>query len=1249
MSNPVSIKLFPLLFLGLIGFASSSIAARSEPSALATNDASALWRDVQESAIAARGARWIQPQKARTVILDYPALQARLTPAPMERTLAINDSRVTLSLPMPGGGFAEFAMVESPIMEAALAAKFPNIRTYAGKGLHDPSASLRLDVTPIGFHAQVLTPAGDFFIDPYQINDNSHYVVYFRKDHGESNKHYQCDTHGEDFHLAPNVLSDLQRNPAGANLRTYRIAVAATPSYTNSFGGTVGNGLSGVVTMVNRVSGVYEREIALRLIVVANNDAIIYTTANPGPLPDPPNSPSSQIQTTINNAIGFANYDIGHAVGGSGGGGAVTPLGNVCGTQKAQGYTALNPPRGDIFDIDFVAHELGHQLGGSHTWFGCGGGGQWTQTSAMEPGSGTTIMAYAGICPDNLAPNSDAYFHARSFTQIFQVMENGGAGNGNTVCGTVTATGNTPPNIAAPSNLTIPKQTPFQLTAVGSDANAADILSYNWEQVDTGTPSAPPSTTGANGTAPLFRSFNASLSPTRIFPSLPYILNNANVPPTNISLPPAAGSFFPAEILPNPASGTRLMNFRITARDNAVNGGGLRHAEMQVTATSSAGPFSVGNIGTALTGGATQAVTWTVANTDVAPVSTSLVNILFSQDGGYSFSTLLANAPNNGAASVTIPNVTTNGGRIRVEAAIGTGISPGNTWFDITDSNFQITASGPGISPSAISATATGAIATSQGSPAPVAVAIASIAGGTAPYTANAAIYPPIPEITLQNVQVAGNSVSATAFASCLIAAPNSPSFRSYPAVLRVTDSAGRLASTVFPVNVSNNLLPSMGTFANQIVGRGNTVSVSPSTAPSDPNGNFAAVSVSPVTLPGGGTISVNASTGQVTVATTNATTIGSYTVKVSALDSCNAAAVSTFTVSVTSVNPVLQFNSNVVTTGNAVIEPNECNRLNINLGNVGGGGATGISSVLSSTTPGINIVTPASPYPNIAPAGTGVNTIAYEVSSAASLTCGSTINFTQTVNYAGAVSPSVFNFSLPVGQTAAQNYTITTSENASAVLGSALVPGSQDDDITVPLALPATFAFSIYGTPVTQLRVDTNGILGFNALSGASSAGNGPLPAGIFSTPSLVAHWDDLDGSPGATTGGGVYTSESGVAPNRIFNIEWRMTRYRDNAVATAPTIIFTVRLYETTNLMEIVYTNVVGNNGQTNGTNGDSATIGVQAAASGTQFTQFSNDTASLAAGRKLTFIREAGVCNIGPGVCTDPATIIFRNGFE
>ena len=232
------------------------------------------------------------------------------------------------------------------------------------------------------------------------------------------------------------------------------------------------------------------------------------------------------------------------------------------------------------------------------------------------------------------------------------------------------------------------------------------------------------------------------------------------------------------------------------------------------------------------------------------------------------------------------------------------------------------------------------------------------------------------------------------------------------------------------------------------------------------------------------------------------------------------------------------------------------------------------------------------------------------------------------------------------MGQSAAQNYTIATSEGAAAAPGVMLVAGSQTDDTTSPVTLPAGFVFSVYGSPLTQLSADTNGILGFNAASGSSNAGNGPLPAGIYATPSLVAHWDDLDGSLGSTNGGGIYTAVSGNAPNRIFDIEWRMTRYRANAVPTDPSINFTVRLYETTNLIEVVYTTVSGDAG---GSNGSSATIGVQAASSGTQFTQFSNNTATLAAGRKLTFTRAAAVCNVGPGVCTDPATIIFKNGFE
>ena len=1215
---------------------------------LLTSDPNGLWRHISAEDIASRGEKWIEPQKARTVQLDYPGLQALLLRAPMERIEIVDQGALTISLPMPNGGFAEFALVESPIMEAALGAKYPGIKTYAGKGLHDPSALLRLDVTPIGFHAQVLSPRGDFYIDPFQISDNKHYVVYFRKDHTDASKQYQCGTHGEDILGATqSALFAAQRNPAGAALRTYRIAIAATPTFTNSFGGTVANGLSGLVTLVNRVSGVYEREIAVRLMLVANNDLIVYTTANPGPLPDPPNAPSSQIQTTINDAIGFANYDIGHAVGGGGGGGAITPLGNVCGTQKAQGFTALNPPRGDIFDIDFVAHELGHQLGGSHTWFGCGGGGQWTQTSAMEPGSGTTIMAYAGICADNVLPNSDAYFHARSFTQIFQNSENGGAGNGNTVCGTVTATGNTPPSVTAPANFTIPKQTPFQLTALGSDVNASDQLSYNWEQVDTGTPSAPPSSTGDNGTAPLFRSFNASLSPTRIFPSLKFILDNANVAPATVSYPPAGGAFLPAEILPNPSTGTRVMKFRVTARDNAIGGGGLRHAEMQVTAAASSGPFSVNNLRGGVSGGSTFAVTWAIAGTDQAPVSTTLVNILISLDAGYTFTVLSANTANDGSEVVTIPNAATNAARIRVEAANGTGISAGNTWFDVTDSNFVITT----VTGTAVTAAAAGPISTSQGAPTPASVSVAIISGGTAPYTASAAIYPAIPEISIENLIVSGSNVSASARAACQIAAPNSPSFRSYPAVLRILDSSGSSASTVFNVNVSNNIIPTIGTFANQTIVRGNSVSVSPSAAPADANGNFQEVRVSPSTLPGGGTVTVNPNSGAVTINTTAATTIGSYLIKVIAFDSCGAGGVATIQATVSSNEPVLQFNSNTITSGNAIIEPNECNTLNIALGNIGASAATGVSSVLSSNTAGVSIAAANSAYPNIAGGGSSVNSTAYQISSAASLACGSSINLTQTVTFAGAGAPTIFNFTLPVGQPAASNYAIATSEGAPAAPGATLVAGSQDDDTTVPITtLPADFAFSIYGTPVTLLRADTNGILGFNATTGASSAGNGPLPAGIFSTPSLVAHWDDLDGSTNATIGGGVYTAVSGTAPNRIFDIEWRMTRYIPNAVLGPPTIVFTVRLYETSNLIEIVYTNVVGNIGQNNsaGSNGVSATIGIQAAPNGTQLTQFSFDTASLAANRKLSFTRAAGSCQQGPGVCVDPGTI-FRDGFE
>jgi hypothetical protein len=1234
MSNQFFFKAALVLLVSLLG--TSAFAEES------------LWRDVDPDQIASRGQRWVVPQQARTVELDIAALRTLLQRAPMEGQLPTRASTSILSLPMPDGQFARFALVESPVMEAGLALKFPQIRTFAGQGLDDPGATLRLDVTHRGFHAQVLSAGGEIYIDPYQFHDEFHYVVYSRRGFGDSGKQYQCGTHETDPQH-PAALPELAgvgvpNNPAGTSLRTYRVAIAATSSYTNAFGGTVADGIAGLTTLVNRLTGIYEREFALRLVLVANNDLIVYTNANVGPIGTSPTGPNPVIQTTIDNAIGFANYDLGHAVGGSGGGGAITPLGNVCGTSKARGFTSLNPPRGDIFDVDFVAHELGHQLGGSHTWNGCGGGGQWTATSAMEPGSGSTIMAYAGICPDNLLPNSDAYFHARSFTQIWQILNNGGSGNGNTVCGTTAPTGNDPPDLTAPANMTIPERTPFQLSAVATDPNAGDVVTYNWEQVDTGAQGSP-SSTGDNGTAPLFRSFPASTSPTRIFPSLRYILDNANQPPATISLPPASGSFLPAEILPNPATGTRVMNFRVTARDNRAGGGGLRHsANVQVTAVADVGPFLVDNVSGTQTGGGTLAVAWSVANTDQAPISTSQVNILISLDGGYTFETLLAGTANDGAQTVTLPNVDSSRARIKVEAANGTGITAGNTYFDISDSNFQISAGGTPVSVNVSTAPAD-LIATQQGSPAPAARNIATIAGGVAPFTVAADTYPPNPELTILNLQVSGTTVSATAAASCQIAAPNPPSFRTYPAVLRVVDSGGSQASAVFPINVSNNSIPTLGTYATRSVAAGASTTASPSAAPADANNNQTSVVVSPTTLPGGGTVSV-APNGDVSIATTAGTTLGEYPITVSVNDSCGARTSKSFILRVLSPNPLLTIGTTTVTSGNGFLEPRECNTLDVAIGNSGGNPATIVSAVLSSTTPGVSVAQANSTYPDIPTDASQINDIDYEVSTAAGIACGSSVAFTHTVTYSGA-APTVLNFNLPIGGPPATNYGFASESGTTAPTGSALVAGSQSNNAIVPVTLPAGFAFQVYGTAVTQLRADTNGVLVFNAGTATSTSFNGTLPSAAYSAPALFALWDDLDTSTTVATGGGIYTQASGTTPNRTFDIEWRAVRFVSGAATpVAPTMVFTVRLHETSNRIEVFYTTVTGNGG---GASGSSATVGIQAAGSGTTLTTFSNNTSALSAGQKLTVTRAPGVCSVGPNVCGELPEAIFENGFE
>ena len=656
---------------------------------------SALWQDVSEAqAAAAPGTaqrasakREIIPQKYRSMALKKTAMRLLLNRAPRESAGALTKDGVEISLPLPDGGYGRFRVMESPIMEDGLAAKYPEIKTYVVQGIDDPSASGRIDMTPRGLRAMVLSAKGSFFVDPYWSNSDEVSIVYYKRDHldREKMKNFACGVAGREASALNTASRPAAARPTGTNLRTYRLALATTGEYSVAVAGgspSKANVLAAMVTSVNRVNVVYEREFAIRMTLVANTDLLIYLNSSTDPYTNNNGSTMlGQNQTTIDSIIGDANYDIGHVF--STGGGGLAYLGSVCESgSKAGGVTGSSNPVGDSFDIDYVAHEMGHQFGGDHTFNGTAaavGSGTRNPATAYEPGSGSTIMAYAGICaPQDLQAHSDDYFHTVSYDQI-DAYTSSGTGS---AAFSVTATGNTAPVISAlPSSYNIPRQTPFALTAQATDANG-DSLTYCWEEFDRGGAQNPLLQVD-NGASPIFRSYDPLASPTRTFPSLTYILNNANNPPVTYGSGYVTGEFLP--------STTRTMTFRVSVRDNRAGGGGQNYASTQVISNSTSGPFLISNFNSSSTiaAGTPQTLTWSVANTTAAPVNCANVKISYSTDGGNTFPVVLAaSVANTGTASVTIPNSLSNAtttGRFKVEAV-------GNIFFDINNANLTITA-----------------------------------------------------------------------------------------------------------------------------------------------------------------------------------------------------------------------------------------------------------------------------------------------------------------------------------------------------------------------------------------------------------------------------------------------------------------------------------------------------------------------------------------------------------------------------
>ncbi|UOQ67154.1 reprolysin-like metallopeptidase [Hymenobacter volaticus] len=690
-----------------------------------------LWSDATGPLPAASRATTQALSQYRAVSVQLPALRAALAGAPSEARL--RNSTTVISLPLPNGTSERYRMAQVPVMDPRLAARYPMIKTYVGQSLDDATASVRLDVSPAGFHAMIQGASRTVFIDPAADGNTVQHLVFNRSSMSQGTQSWACVATGS----APVLPAPTAgRLPNGATLRTYRLAMACTGEYAIAKGGTKASTLAAIVASVNRVSGVYEKELAIRLVLIPRTDTLIFLDPATDRYSNLSNSATlSRNQVVVDSLIGTANYDIGHIFNTADGG--IAGLGVVCRAgQKASGSTGLPNPTGDAFDIDYVAHEMGHQFGGDHTFNGSTGscaGNNRSATSAYEPGSGTTIMAYAGICPpQNTQPNSDPYFHSRSYDQIIAYVN--GTGN----CSVNTATGNNAPVVNAGANYRIPIGTPFTLTGSATDAEN-DALTYSWEQFNlgpAGTPTAPV------GDAPIFRVFAPVNSPVRTFPRLSDLLANTSTI---------------GEILP---SYSRRLIFRLVGRDNRATGGGVDYDSMNVVVSGAAGPFlvTVPTVATASwQAGAPQQVIWDVANTTAAPISAANVDILLSTDGGLTFPTvLLANTPNDGFENVMVPTTvaTTTTARIKVQAS-------GNIFFDLSNQNFTIRNSG---APTFfLSPTTTQASSFCVGSSLTVPVAIGSLQGFTGTVALSATNLPAGVAVSFNNDNSpVGNTVQAT-------------------------------------------------------------------------------------------------------------------------------------------------------------------------------------------------------------------------------------------------------------------------------------------------------------------------------------------------------------------------------------------------------------------------------------------------------------------------------------------------------
>lgn len=606
--------------------------------------------------------------------LERSSLDALLSKAGTER-----NTGVEIEMPHPDGTVGSFIVWENTLLPARLKSKFPEIRTYSGVSVDDPRHSLKLEKTALGWYSMVFDEHITYYITPDPSGVALRYQV-ARKTDFPGTMGFACETQGElaeetdivdgePLRLRGRNSGQITGTANGNVRRVYRLALACTGEYAEAVAGpnpTVSNVLSAMAVTMNRVNGIYERELGISFQLVDNNDTLIFLDNSDDPYSNfSAGAMLSQNQNTLGDRIGSSNYDIGHVF--STGGGGLAILGSTCNFfSKAKGVTGMGNPVGDPFAVDYVAHEIGHQMGANHTFNACGG--NTNMNTAFEPGSGSTIMGYAGICgANNLQQHSDAYFHSASLNEIVNFIETDGS------CAVENPGGPAiPPDTPIAMSFKIPAQTPFELEGPVGGVSASDSLLYNWEQRDLGNLNAQEANSAHFIDGPTFRSFSPAISRSRVFPGLDNILSNT----TSVK-----GERLPVE--------SRMLNFQYTIR-NIENGfGAFRTLYDRVTieVVNTGTPFEItypNNAGLGFASGASIDITWNVAGTDQTPINCNQVDIYLSEDGGHTFPYLLANGiANTGNTTAVLPNLVTAQARIKIK-------SSDNIFFDINNQDFAI-------------------------------------------------------------------------------------------------------------------------------------------------------------------------------------------------------------------------------------------------------------------------------------------------------------------------------------------------------------------------------------------------------------------------------------------------------------------------------------------------------------------------------------------------------------------------------